>query len=827
MSKLRALFLALILLSAIAFIGANAEAVSGSAAVTGGKANGEFEVSVFKDGNWQKTESLPFDQFFSEKRIETGSSAAEGALRIKITQKGGHAAHIDSVLLDNMPPLEIKGTDDPLIMKKLSQKDFDVMDASGKEIELAFDSKEKASSLSISARIEGERISEAPFQYPLSNLYKKIDSKAKFYTYKLDAKEDDAKPFFKEYSVTGSGHPSGYTYGWVSNDRENLYVKIDFTPDNTMDGSKDYAKVNVKTEEGVKEFKVSVPETKWGKPDFTYTDKVSYQHKTYDFAIPFKELGINDAGKADEIQLAFSAYGTASPPGGDFGTASRQYLVVYEKYSGVSWDIYGQLVGEDGVAVGTEFVISNAANSQWGPSVAYNSSTNQYLVVWSDTRSGAPDIYGQLLNANGTLSGGNFPISTAANEQWGSSVAYNSSTNQYLVVWDDDRSVTNSDIYGQLVNANGTLSGGNFPISTAVNEQWGSSVAYNSSTNQYLVVWNDLRSGTNWDIYGQLLNANGSLSGGNFPISTAVNGQYIPSVAYNSSANQYLVVWDDYRSGTNLDIYGQLLNANGTLSGGDFPISTAAYNQWGSSATYNSSTNQYLIVWSDERNGINTDIYGQYLTGAGALTGGDFLIVNNAFGPHAVVNSIIGNYLVAYYDITGSAYAWVIVGEPVATPPPTPPPTCAYTMNMPTSPANIGTFAPGINMSYDPMVARPFGLEDAGDMLTGRLWLPCWRNGHADIYLVLDAPAYGGKFMLSELHQWLSFPANIQPWQTYTDDDVYAALFSLQKSGILPGNYKLDVIVVQSGTAASTIEQIVSGATAAPYYKWSFTETLP
>ena len=157
----------------------------------------------------------------------------------------------------------------------------------------------------------------------------------------------------------------------------------------------------------------------------------------------------------------------------------------------------------------------------------------------------------------------------------------------------------------------------------------------------------------------------------------------------------------------------------------------------------------------------------------------------------------------------------------------TPPPVCSFTMNVPTSPSNIGTFTPGIFMSYDPMVARPFGLEEAGDILTGRLWLPCWRNGNADIYLVLDAPAYGGKFMLSELHQWLSFPANIQPWQTYTDDDVYAALFSLQKSGILPGNYKLDVIVVPSGTAASTIDQIVSGAAAAPYYKWSFTETLP
>ena len=177
-------------------------------------------------------------------------------------------------------------------------------------------------------------------------------------------------------------------------------------------------------------------------------------------------------------------------------------------------------------------------------------------------------------------------------------------------------------------------------------------------------------------------------------------------------------------------------------------------------------------------------------------------------------------------DIDCEAYNsyYLVEYEPATTPPP----TCTHTMNMPTSPTNIGTFAPGIFMHYDPMVARPFGLEEAGDILTGRLWLPCLRNGHGDIYLVLDAPAYGGKFMLSELHQWLPFPAMIQPWLPNTVcNNVYAAIFSLQKSGILPGNYKLDVIVVPSGTAASTIDQIVSGAAAAPYYKWSFTQTLP
>ena len=46
--------------------------------------------------------------------------------------------------------------------------------------------------------------------------------------------------------------------------------------DNTMDGGKDYAKVYVNTPEGLRMFKASVPEQRWGRPGFTYTERVAY-----------------------------------------------------------------------------------------------------------------------------------------------------------------------------------------------------------------------------------------------------------------------------------------------------------------------------------------------------------------------------------------------------------------------------------------------------------------------------------------------------------------------------------------------------------------------
>ena len=143
-----------------------------------------------------------------------------------------------------------------------------------------------------------------------------------------------AEPFFKEYCATGSGHPSGFIYGWVMNDEENLYVALDFTPDNTMDGDKDYAKVYVNTAGGLKEFKVSVPETTWGVPGFTYTDKVNYQHKVYEFKIPLSELG---AQAGEQLQLAFAAYGTAAPGTTTVKLAydpeNDRFLAVYNYFS--------------------------------------------------------------------------------------------------------------------------------------------------------------------------------------------------------------------------------------------------------------------------------------------------------------------------------------------------------------------------------------------------------------------------------------------------------------------------------------------------------------
>jgi len=643
---------------------------------------GEYVIEVRDNGTWHTAGTVFCDRFYREQEVALGRYASKGKeITIRITQKGGGAAHIDAALLGNIPPKSVTGADEKLALKKIAQKDFDVIDAFQRSIELTFPPQSTEQKLTLIARIEGITISKIPFQFPRENLYREMNEHSQFYRYILNSSRkstegktgaDDItkqKPFFKEYSPTGSGHPSGFTYGWVAHDDKVLQVYLDFTSDNTMDGNKDYATVYAKTANGLKAFRVSMAEKKWGSPEFTYTERVNYQHKAYRFSIPLSELEINlDETENRQVLLAFAAYGTSSP--GDYvrtiayDSVNNRYLLVYLNVdNSYNYAIYGQLLNWDGSLYGSEIVIYAPASNNYAesPSVAYDSANQRFLVAWNDQRNSATtgtDIYGQLVTAGGDLSGENIAICTAAATQSSPSVAYDSVNQRFLVAWHDYRNgAADVNIYGQLVNAGGGLNGGNFAICTAASVQYNPSVAYDSVNQRFLVAWEDHRNGaaTGRDIYGQVLNAGGTPFGGNFAICTAAEAQYNPSVAYDSANQRFLVAWQDNRNSaiTGWDIYGQLVTDGGAVSGGNIAICTAADDQYYPSVGYDSTNQRFLVAWSDYRNFTTTgsDIYGQLITAAGALYSGNSAIctaVGSQSSPSVAYNLQKKNILIAY-----------------------------------------------------------------------------------------------------------------------------------------------------------------------------------
>jgi hypothetical protein len=259
-----------------------------------------------------------------------------------------------------------------------------------------------------------------------------------------------------------------------------------------------------------------------------------------------------------------NAAGNQSNPSVAFDSANQRYLVAWDddRNSGITGkDIYGQLVCKDGTLCGPasdmNFVISNGITDQYHPSVAYDTVNQRYLVAWEDYRNTGTtvgDIYGQLLDEEGkfygTATGVNFVISNATYYQSTPSVAYDSANQRYLVAWQDYRNYATTvyDIYGQLIDKEGKFYGTapdvNFVISNETHDQASPTVAYDRANQKYLVAWTDNRSATTrWDIYGQMVNADGFPDGDNFAVTSAPGDQNSSTMAYNSVCKNFLVAY--------------------------------------------------------------------------------------------------------------------------------------------------------------------------------------------------------------------------------------------------------------------------------------------
>ncbi|MBM7115691.1 TolB family protein [Archangium primigenium] len=324
------------------------------------------------------------------------------------------------------------------------------------------------------------------------------------------------------------------------------------------------------------------------------------------------EIGMDDPvyGPADNSQ--------SSPAIAHNG---KNFLVVWHDYRSNNYDIYGARVSNSGVVLdATGIRVSNALNEQSFPVVTHDG-TN-FLVVWQDYRNGGYDIYGaRVSNAGIVLDTNGIPISSATNSQTEPAVTHDGTN--FLVVWQDYRN-GGHDIYAARVsNAGIVLDSSGIPISTYVNHQTKPAVASNGTNS--LVVWQDTRSGGTEDIYGARVSNTGSVLNPNgILISTAVNRQESPAVAY--SGTEFLVVWQDYRSGTNYDIYGARVSSTGVVRNpSGIPISTATNHQM-APALAKEGTN-FLVVWQDTR---SYDIYGARVNSVGAVLDTNGILVSTA-----------------------------------------------------------------------------------------------------------------------------------------------------------------------------------------------------
>ncbi len=228
-----------------------------------------------------------------------------------------------------------------------------------------------------------------------------------------------------------------------------------------------------------------------------------------------------------------------------------------------------------------------------------------------------------------------------------------------IIVWQDARSGTSYDIYAQKINATGviqwTVDG--VSISTANGNQMIATIA-SDGLGGAIITWFDGRDGHDY-IYAQKINSSGVVqwTADGVEISTAIGFQTDPVIISDGSGGA-IIAWKHFFELSNTDIYAQKINALGNIQWGTngIIISNAANSQL-SQTLVSDGSGGAIITWYDYRNSATTgaDIYAQRINASGGeqwITNGVALCV--AAGEQlfpAIVSDGTGGAIITWQDL--------------------------------------------------------------------------------------------------------------------------------------------------------------------------------
>lgn len=334
--------------------------------------------------------------------------------------------------------------------------------------------------------------------------------------------------------------------------------------------------------------------------------------------------------------------------------------------NGSDYDVYAQRINGAGTSqwVANGVPICSAANDQDLP-ILISDAANGAIITWQDFRSSTSyDIYAQRINGAGIVSWATngVAISAATGDQSEPALTLSGSGGA-IISWADYRSGTDNDVYAQQINGLGSVqwATNGVVISNAADEQ--TTVFMDSDgANGAIITWNDFRSGSDFDIYAQRVNSTGTVqwTANGATTCTTSNDQYIPVIVANGSGGA-IITWNDFRNGSDIDIYAQQINAAGVVQWTTNGVSVAtSSNDNDVPVIISDGSGGAIISWSDYRNGLDIDVYAQNLCATG-IPGGAPLAPAAISGSTSICSGSANSYSVA--PVGGAtSYSWSVPG---------------------------------------------------------------------------------------------------------------------------------------------------------------------
>ena len=309
---------------------------------------------------------------------------------------------------------------------------------------------------------------------------------------------------------------------------------------------------------------------------------------------------------------------------------------------GESSSIYARYLDNYGNFFSREFRVNNytpgdqgaSSSDSYGRKLDIDSMDGNYIITWqgSALNGYSWDISGRLFDYQGNTIRSDFIINTyTADQQLLPSIANNGST--YLLAWYDiewygvGREGSNSGIFGALLDNDCNVIVDDFQINTYTTS-YQIDPAVISVGENYLVTWSsDLQDGSEYGIFAQMLDNEGSFIGSEFQVNEfRSRNQSDPSVA--SVNNCALIVWSTHDTTYHAHIYGRMIDSNGNLISREFAINSTENYSCGEPSVFSDGRN-FLVVWKVHHDGHYEGVEAQLIDNKGRKIGSKFRVNDN------------------------------------------------------------------------------------------------------------------------------------------------------------------------------------------------------
>ena len=324
--------------------------------------------------------------------------------------------------------------------------------------------------------------------------------------------------------------------------------------------------------------------------------------------------------------------------------------------------IFGQIIDQDGNKVGNEFQVNTFTNgNQSEPSVAARDDGG-FVVSWTSANQdgSGTGVYAQLYDMNGRKINSEFQVnSTTANNQYRSNTV-GADGGGFFTTWTSTGQDGSLDgIYGKMFDAEGNSLTSEFRINTTTNLDQRYPATARLEDGNYAVSWFS-PDGSNWGIYGQIVDKNGNLIGSEYRINTTTTWLQNFQSTTSLGDGKFVVAWNNQPSSASPEFHptAQIFNADGTKFGAEFNVNTTymSNQMWPRLARVNDTG--FVVTWGAVgQDGSGWGTFGQMYDNNGVKVGNEFQ-VNKVVANDQYVTDVAslkgGGFAVAYQSDDGS-----------------------------------------------------------------------------------------------------------------------------------------------------------------------------